>query len=65
MLTLNHRQKKGNCKSNQEKSSKTKAGKDNPFWYLMPTIWVFDHIKNKHSLYRGEDCMKKHCESFR
>ena len=58
-------QKVGNCKNNQEKSSKTKVGKHNPFWSLMPTISVFDHIKNKHSLYRGEDCMKKHCESFR
>ena len=24
----------------------------------MPTIWAFDHIKNKHSLYSREDYMK-------
>ena len=29
------------------------------------TIWVFDHIENKHSLYRGEDCMKKFCSSLK
>ena len=27
----------------------------------MSTIWTFDHIENNHSLYRGEDCMKKFC----
>ena len=31
----------------------------------MPTIWVFDNIENKHTLYRGEDCMKKFCVSLR
>ena len=31
----------------------------------MPTIWTFDHIENQHSLYSGEDCMKKFCESLR
>ena len=31
----------------------------------MSAIWAFYHIKNKHSLYRGEGCMKKFCESLR
>ena len=31
----------------------------------MSTIWAFYHIENKHTLYRGEDCMKKFCESLR
>ena len=31
----------------------------------MSTIWAFDHIKNKHILYRGKDCMKTFCESLR
>ena len=31
----------------------------------MSTIWAFDHIENKHTLYCGEDCMKKFCESLR
>ena len=28
-------------------------------------IWAFDHIENKDTLYRGKDCMKKFCESWR
>ena len=31
----------------------------------MSTIWAFDHIKNKHTLYRGKYCMKKLCTSLR
>ena len=31
----------------------------------MSTIWAFDNTENKHTLYRGEDCMKKFCESLR
>ena len=30
-----------------------------PEGYSMLTIWAFDHIENKHTLYRGEDCMKE------
>ena len=29
--------------------------------YSMSTIWSFDNIENKHTLYGGEDCMKKFC----
>ena len=31
----------------------------------MSTIWGFDHIENKNSLYRGKDCMKKFCDSLK
>ena len=31
----------------------------------MSIIWAFDYIENKHTLYRGEDCMKKFCTSLR
>ena len=31
----------------------------------MSTIWEFNRIENKHALYRGQDCMKKICESLR
>ena len=31
----------------------------------MSTIWAFDNIENKHTLYRREDCMKKFCTSLR
>ena len=50
-----------NCKNNPEKSSTTKIGEQIPCGYSMSTIWAFGNVKNKHSLYRGEDCMKKFC----
>ena len=31
----------------------------------MSTIWAFDHIENKHTLYCGKDCMNKFCEYLR
>ena len=31
----------------------------------MSTIWAFDHIKTKHTLYCRKDCMKKFCEFLR
>ena len=31
----------------------------------MSAIWGFGYIKDKHTLYRGKDCMKKFCESLR
>ena len=31
----------------------------------MPTVWKFDHIKNKHTDIVEKICMKKFCESLR
>ena len=31
----------------------------------MSTIWAFDDIESKHTLYRGKDYMKKFCSSLR
>ena len=31
----------------------------------MSTIWEFDHIENKHTLYCKKKCMKKFCTSLR
>ena len=47
-----------NCKKNPEKSSTTEIEKRIPSGYSMSTIWEFDHIENKHSLYFGEDLWK-------
>ena len=30
----------------------------------MPNIWTFDHIEKNHTLFHGEDCMKKFRESL-
>ena len=53
------------CANNPENSSTTKIGEHIPCEYSMSTIWAFDHIENKHTLYRGNDCMKKFYESLR
>ena len=53
------------CVNNPEKSSTMKIGEHIPCTYSMSTIWDFDNIKNKHTLYQGEDCMKKFCTSLR
>ena len=45
-------------------SSTTKIGEHITCEYSMSTIWAFDTIENKHTLYRGEDCMKKFCTSL-
>ena len=52
-------------KNNLKKSSRRKAGKLIPCGNSMSTICKFDNIENKNNVYRGEDCMKKFCESLR
>ena len=58
-------QKIDGCANNPENSSRTKIGEHIVCLYSMPTIWAFDHMVNKHTLYHEKDCMKKFCESFR
>ena len=53
------------CADNPKNSSATKIGEHNPCGYSMSTIWAFDHIENKHTLYLGKDCMKKICTSLK
>ena len=47
------------CANNPESSSTTKIGEHSPCGYSVWSIWAFDHMENKHTLYCGEDCMKK------
>ena len=51
--------------NNPEKSSTTKFGEHIPCGYSMSTIWPLDNIENKHTSYRGKDCMKTFCTSLR
>ena len=51
--------------NNPEKSSTIKVGEYFPCGYSISTILGFDHIENKHGLYRGKDCMKKFCDSLK
>ena len=53
------------CANNPEKSSTANISEHILCRYSMVTIWAFNHIENKHTLYRWEDCMKKFCESLR
>ena len=48
-----------------ENSSTTKIVEHISFVYSISTIWAFDNIENKPTLYHGEDCMKKFCTSLR
>ena len=52
------------CANNPEKSSTIKIVKQIPWGYSISTIWAFGNIESKHSLYYGEDCMKKFCSSL-
>ena len=53
------------CKINPENSSTTKVEKHIPSGFSMSTILSFKSKENNHDLYRGKDCMKMFCESFR
>ena len=47
------------AKKNPERSSVTKIDEHIPCENSMSTIWEFDHTENKHTSYRGKQCMKK------
>ena len=53
------------CANNQEKLSAMKISEYIPCEYSISTIWEFEHVKNKYSLYRGKDCMKRFWASLR
>ena len=53
------------CVNNPENPSTTKIDEHIPCQYSVSTIWAFDHIEIKHTLYRRKDCTKKFCESLR
>ena len=46
------------CANNPEKSLTTKVDEHIPYGYSISTIWTFDSVENKHSLYREGDCMR-------
>ena len=46
-----HQKKQTNKQTNKQKA---KTGEHIPSGYSMPTIWAFNNIENKHTLYRGE-----------
>ena len=52
------------CANNPEKVLTTKIDEYISCGYSMSTIWGFDHIEDKHTLYHGKDCKKKFCTSL-
>ena len=56
--------KKNGCAINPKHSSKIKTGKHVRFGYSMSIIWGFNHVANKHTLYRIKGCIKKFCTSL-
>ena len=42
------------CANNPANSSIVKIGQHISCGYSMSTIWAFDHIENKHTLYNGK-----------
>ena len=50
---------------NRKDSSTTKIGENIPSGFSMSTISSFKSIENKHDVYRGNDSVKKFCESAR
>ena len=53
------------CANSPQNYSATKIGEHIPCKYTMSTIWAFDHIENKNTLYYGKDYMKMFCTSLR
>ena len=53
------------CENNPGKSSAAKTGEHISCGYSISTIWSFNNIENKHTLCRGEDCMKMFCTFLR
>ena len=42
------------CANSPEKSSTTKVGEHIPCGYSISTVWAFDQIESKHTLYHGK-----------
>ena len=51
--------------NNHENSSTTKVAENIPSGFSSSTISSFKSIKNKHGVYRDENCMKNFCKSLK
>ena len=54
--------KEQSCQNNPEKSYTERKAKHEPSGYSLSLICSFDSTKNKHYVYRGEDCVKHFCK---
>ena len=51
--------------NNRKNSSTAKVGEHIICRCSMSIIWGLNHIENKHTLYRGKDCIKKVLHFFK
>ena len=58
-------EKTDGCEINHQISYTTKVSQHIPSGFSMSTISSNNSIEIKHYVYRGKDCMKKFCDSFR
>ena len=53
--------KEQSCQNSPNESYTERKAKHEPSGYSLSLISSFDKTKNKHSVYRGEDCIKRFC----
>ena len=53
------------CQNNPDKSYTEKKAIHEPCGYSLDLISSFDLKENKHSFYRGKDCIKKFCKELK
>ena len=57
--------KQQSCQNNPDKSYTEKKAIHEPCGYSLDLISSFDLKENKHSVYRGNDCIKKFCKELK
>ena len=58
-------QKQQSCQNNPDKSYTERKAIHEPCGYSLDLITSFDKKENKHSFYRGKDCIKKFCKELK
>ena len=57
--------KKQSCQNNPEESFTERKAKHEPSGYALSFICSFNSKENKHSVYRGKDCIEKFCKDLK
>ena len=57
--------KEQSCQNNPKESYTERKAKHERYGYALSLICSFDKTKNKHSVYRGRDCIKEFCKDLK
>ena len=57
--------KQQSCQNNPNKSYTERKAIHEPCGYSLDLVSSFDSKENKHSFYRGKDCIKKFCKELK